>query len=148
MPLTAYMSNSLLDWLLRGVPFDPPEYIYVGLFTTTPTGPSDPGVEVSGNAYARGSIGPRSLGLDRWSGTQGPGTTGPSTGTSGVSFNNLNIGFPIATGWWGYIQGAGFFDAPTGGNLLAYASVTRPADVNAGPPASAFESGELSFGFS
>jgi len=95
--------------------------------------------EVSGNAYARGSL---ACSTTNWAATDGAGSTAnPSAGTGGTTSNNVAIAFPTATpGNWGTIAAVGLCDAATVGNLTDWGVLTTPQVVNAG--------GTFSFGTS
>lgn len=138
--MTNYLENKLLDFLLRGQAFVAPTTAYVALFTAMPD-ENGGGTEVSGNAYARKAIPCSST---DWAGTQGVGTTGPSSGATGTTSNNATQTFPTPTGSWGTIVGAGVFDAASGGNLLIYGALDAAQVVNAGNTVS-FAPGLLSF---
>lgn len=76
--------------------------VYLALYTTTPTMPANTGgVEVSGGAYARQAI-----------------AFTVSGSNPAVGANSALVQFAAATAAWGTINGAGLFDALTGGNLI------------------------------
>lgn len=77
---------------------------YLALFTTQPNDDGTGGVEVSGTNYARVAM----LSTDWGAATSGS----PATKTSTVAKS-----FPAAGSGWGTVQGWGFFDAATNGNL-------------------------------
>jgi len=110
MSFSDYLEDKILDHVFGGVAYTAPSTLYVGLFTSTASD-SAAGTEVSGNGYAR-----------QTAAFTVSGTT-PTTAAS-----SANIEFPEATGSWGTITYAGIFDALTGGNMLAYAELTDPAD--------------------
>lgn len=142
MLLSNFLRNSLLDALLRGqAAYAPPQTLYVALFTSEPAADGS-GTEASGSGYARASI---ASSLANWAGTQGAGTSGVSTGTSGATSNNNAITFGAPTGSWGTIVGAALYDAPTGGNMLFFGSLTTALAVNNGDPAPSFAAGALKF---
>lgn len=142
MALTNFIENALVDHLLRGVPYTAPATVYVGLFTATPSD-SGGGTEVAGGSYARASI---ACSLANFSGTQGAGTTAASSGTSGATSNNISIAFPTPSANWGTVTHFALFDAPTGGNMLAYAALSITRTVNNGDLAPSFPVANLSFG--
>ncbi len=77
----------------------------MGLYTTTPAIAGTGGVEVTGGAYARVSLGASAATV--WS--------APAAG----SMTNSNvITFPQATASWGLVKSAGIFDAASAGNLV------------------------------
>lgn len=125
---TDYLENRLVDWLLRGQSFTPPSTTYVALFTTATTDAGG-GTEVSGGGYARVAI---TSSLTNWAGTQAPGSTTASSGTSGQTSNNNTITFPQATANWGTITHFALFDASTGGNMLIHGALTQSKQIDAG----------------
>jgi hypothetical protein len=116
--LTDYMENKLIDWLFRGQSFTPPATLYIGLLTVVPTD-STAGTEVTGGSYARVGV---AGSLANWAGTQSAGSTTASSGTGGTTSNNGAVTFPSPTGSWGSVVAFGFYDASSGGNLLALRS--------------------------
>ena len=81
------------------------------LMQTSAATDSAAGTEVSGNAYARQEA------------------TFAVTGTNPTeAATTAAIEFPVATGSWGTVTYAAVYDAETGGNMLAYAELTDPAD--------------------
>jgi len=115
---TDYLEDKLLDFIFGNDTFSAPTNIYVGLFTTQPTGDTNNGVEASGNAYARVEI----------------DNTFWSSSASGTISNALAIEFPAPTpASWGIVEAFGLFDASTDGNLLLWAPLTNSitADVEA-----------------
>lgn len=105
MPKTYYLDNKMIDAVFRGIAFVPPAAVYVALFTTIPT-VSGGGVEVTGNAYTR----------------QPCTFSVPSNGTSS---NTIDVVYPIATpAGWGTITSFGVYDAPVGGNLLYFTTLS------------------------
>ena len=113
-----YLENKLVDHVFRAATFAKPAGLYVGLFTT---GPSDVGggTEVAGNGYARVNVPPSDV---NWKATQG-GTTGASSGNTGITTNAVLVAFPTPTAGWGTVTHFGIWDAPTGGNLLVWSAL-------------------------
>lgn len=112
MSFTDYLEGKVLNHVFGGTAYTAPTTLYVGLFTTAPSD-SAAGTEVSGGAYARQSAAMTVSG------------TSPTEAD-----NDAAIEFPTATASWGTVTYAGVFDASTGGNLLAYAQLTDPADFS------------------
>ncbi|HEY4252308.1 MAG TPA: hypothetical protein VGM87_13940 [Roseomonas sp.] len=111
---TNYLEEKLIRHTFGGAAFTQPAGRWVGLFTAAP-GETGGGTEVSGVNYARQAV-PMSFALDGTSGRW----TASNTGT---------VLFPVAgTGGWGTVTWFALFDAVTGGNMLAYAQLTDPAD--------------------
>lgn len=137
---TDYLENKIIDWMFRGQAYTPPTIIYVGLFTATPSDAGG-GTEVSGGAYARAGL---TGSLTNWAGTNGAGGTGVSSGSSGITSNNVAITFPAPTGAnWGVITSFGIFDAADAGNLLFWGPLTTNKTVNDGDAAPSFPAGTL-----
>jgi len=102
---TTFLSNKILDHALRNTAYTPPATVYLGLFSVAPTDAGG-GTELTGNAYARQAI--------SFSAAAGSATS-----------NSAAIDFPVATpGAWSAAVAFGIFDAPTGGNLLYWGTLT------------------------
>lgn len=110
MSFSDYLEDKVLNHVFGGTAYTAPSTLYVGVFTSSASD-TGPGTEVSGNGYARQSAAFTVSG------------TSPTTATSSAA-----IEFPEATGSWGTVTYAGVFDALTGGNMLAWAELTDPAD--------------------
>lgn len=114
--LTASFATSWLDKVLRAQSFTAPAALYLGMFTEAPDGDGVGGTEVTGGSYARQA---HSL------------TVASTVGTFGAAdFTPLDSGEAnavVAHGWW---------DASSGGNLIAwrytYDDTTLDVDVAAG----------------
>jgi hypothetical protein len=127
--------NKVIDWLFRGQSLgitgasanvgSGPSTLYIGLTTTAPTDSSG-GTEVSGNNYARVAINST---LANWAGTQGPGSTTVSTGTSGITSNNIKVQFNVPSGPWGTVTHFTVRDALVSGNLLFYGALQTPRAI-------------------
>lgn len=118
MPLNIAAINSVRDWFDRGVsaPTLPSAWHYA-LLSAIPSGGSPNGVEITAGGVTRQS---RTRNTTLWSGTQGAGSTGASTGTTtpGIVSNNDEIVFVASAS--AAVTGAvaiGKFDASSGGNL-------------------------------
>ena len=135
-----FLENQLVDHILRGQTFSPtvPASFWVALYTAAPTDAGG-GTEVTGNGYARVAV---ARSLATWAGTQNPGTTGISTGISGVTSNNIVITFPTPTGTWGTVTHFGLLDAVTGGNLILHGALNVAQIINTGNTVS-FAPGQL-----
>lgn len=110
MSFSDYLEDKVLNHVFGGTAYTAPSTLYVGVFTSAASD-TGPGTEVSGNGYARQSAAFTVSG------------TSPTTATSSAA-----IEFPEATGSWGTVTYAGVFDSLTGGNMLAWAELTDPAD--------------------
>lgn len=110
MSFSDYLEDKILKHVFSGTAYTAPTNLYVGLQTSAATD-SAAGTEVSGNAYARQEA------------------TFAVTGTNPTeAATTAAIEFPVATGSWGTVTYAAVYDAETGGNMLAYAELTDPAD--------------------
>lgn len=136
--LSDYLENKIIDALLRGQSFPTIANVHVALFTTADNDADSSKVEVTGGSYARAQV---ASSLANWTATQGGATA--STGATGNTGNANAITFPAPTAQWGSIVGYGVYDAPTGGNLLFYATLGTPKTVNNGDPAPSFAAGAL-----
>jgi len=121
-----YLENKLLDHIFMKTAFSQPSYIYVALSTADP-GEDGSGLnEPSGNGYAR----VQTSGSD-WNNASG-----------GHIDNATDIEFPEATGDWGTITHFALMDAESGGNMLAYGSLSQSKTISAGDTAK-FKAGDL-----
>jgi len=107
-----YYENKIIDHMLRNQAFTPPSTLYVALYTVSPSD-SGGGTEVSGGSYARQAV-----------------TFTAASG--GATSNSADIAFPQATADWGTIVAVGIFDSSSGGNLLAWGTLTASKTVNNG----------------
>ena len=110
MSFTDYLEDKILNHVFGGTAYTAPTTLYVGLHTSA-SSDAAAGTEVSGGAYAR----------------QTAAFTVSGTSPTEAS-TTAAIEFPVATTSWGTVTYAGVYDASTGGNLLAYAQLTDPAD--------------------
>lgn len=113
--LSPYLETALLEYVLHGVDFVPPESIYLALFTDDPGESLDN--EVSGGSYARQFVGFTSVTQET---------------DRAVAYNDADIEFadmPETT-----VTHVGTLDADTGGNLLWYGKLASARDVQAGYP--------------
>jgi len=111
MSFTNYLESKVLDHVFGGNAYASPS-IYVGLFKKGP-GETGGGTEVSGFNYARQLV-----------------TMSVSGSAPTEAINDADIVFPTAAGPFGRVTHAGVFDALTGGNLLAWATLTDPSDFS------------------
>jgi hypothetical protein len=116
MSFSDYLEDKVLDHVFGGTAYTAPSTLYVGVFTSA-SSDSSAGTEVSGNGYARQSVAFTVSG------------TSPTTAASSAA-----VEFPEATGSWGTVTYAGIFDALSGGNMLAHAQLTDPADFTTALP--------------
>ena len=116
-----YIEGKLLDLLFSAAAYSIPGTLYAALFTVTPSD-SGGGTEVSGGSYARVSITNNA--------TNFPAASG------GSKSNGTTITFPAATANWGTVVAMAFFDASSGGNLIAWAPLTTNKTIANGDTAS------------
>tara|TARA_R100001594_G_scaffold34170_6_gene63101 strand:+ start:8751 stop:9164 length:414 start_codon:yes stop_codon:yes gene_type:complete len=112
---TNYLEDKVIGHLFGGTAYSAPSTWYVGLQTATPSD-SAGGTEVSGGAYARQSV--------AWT---------IQTGGTAQASNTAALTFPAATTDWGTVTHAGVYDAATGGNLVAYETLTKTDFSTANP---------------
>ena len=110
MSLTNTFETPTITWLFTASSPSParPTSWFIGLFTAAP-GEAGGGTEVSGNGYAR--------------------TSATFTISGNQASNSGAVEFPAATGSWGTITHAAVFDASTGGNMIAYMSLTASKTI-------------------
>lgn len=129
--MTNFLCNKFMDKLLRGETYDYPATTYQAAFTAAPSNAGG-GTEVGGGVgYARLALASSMAAI---SGTQAPGTTAASTGTSGRISNNDLRAFADPSGPWGDIGWTGFYDASSGGNLLWQHALAAAKTVGIGAP--------------
>jgi hypothetical protein len=107
MPKSYTQANATVNHFLRNSVQTPAATIYLGLFTTAPSGPGDAGTEVSGGSYARVAV---TLGAP----------------ASGVTSNTGLLTFTTASASWGTVAAVGLFASLSGSDLLYYANVSTP----------------------
>lgn len=129
--LTNWASNNLIDLIWRAQPYTWPTTLYAGLYTSAPSNAGG-GTECSGGSYARAAI---ASSLTAWSGTQGPGTTAASAGTSGRISNNAAVAYPAPTADWGTVTHEGLFSSIDGYGLIFWAPLAASRTVTAGSSA-------------
>lgn len=118
-----YLELELLDHVFGGSDYTRPATLYIGLFTAAPTDAGG-GTEVTGGSYARAAV-------------TNNATNFPAA-SAGAKTNANAITFATATADWGTVVAVGIFDALSGGNLLAWCTVTSqsvPSGVTASIPA-------------
>jgi len=108
---TTYLSNAMLNAVLRNVAFTSPATVYAGLHTAQANPEAGTVTEVVGGSYGRQAV-----------------TFGAPS--SGISSNTADVVFAIASAPWGTIMGGGIYDAATVGNLLYYGTLAVAKVVN------------------
>lgn len=122
MSLSNTFETTTLQWLFTTTSVTRPTAWYIALYTVAPT-ESTSGTEVSGGSYARQSV---SL-----------------TVSGDLATNGSVVEWPEATGSWGTVVAAAVTDALTGGNIIAYGTLTTSKTIGTGDvfrfPAGAFD---------
>jgi len=114
MAFSDYLEDKVLDHVFGGNAFTAPSTLYVALFTVAPSDTGG-GTEVSGGAYARQTA------------TFNVSGTNPTEAS-----NTASIEYPTATASYGTVLAVGVFDALSGGNLLAYSTLTTNKAIDTG----------------
>jgi len=121
-----YWENKILDHVFMKQAYTQPSHIYVALSTADPGEDGSGIAEPSGNGYARVET----------------SDTDWTNASNGHIENANDIEFPEATGDWGTITHFALFDAATGGNMLAYGSLSQSKTIGSGDTAK-FKAGDL-----
>lgn len=108
MGKSTYLSNQLMNHVLRSVPYPDPAAVYLALFTdmTNVEEAGNLANELSGNGYARKVI------------------SGLPAASAGSITNDVAITFAPTTGDWTTVVGWAVMDAETGGNVLYAGTLT------------------------
>lgn len=110
---TNFLETALLNHVLRNVAYTSPTTVYLGLFLTDPGDPGT-GTEVTGGGYVR-------LAATFAAPSQVSGAARSATATV--------LEWPTATSDWGTVVAAAVMDAPTGGNMLAPATLVTARTI-------------------
>jgi hypothetical protein len=111
MSFTNFLETEVLDHVFGGNAYTAPGTLYTGLYTASPSDTGG-GTELSGNGYARQAT--------------------AFTVTGNTASNTDAEEWATATGSWGTITHVGVFDASTGGNLMAYGTLTASKTIATG----------------
>ena len=111
MAFTDYLENKLVAHTFSNTAFTSPSSVFVALYTVAPTD-STTGTEVSGGGYARQSA--------------------AFTTTGNAATNASAIEYPTATGNYGTVVATALLDASSGGNMLAYATLSASKTISTG----------------
>lgn len=115
MSKSTYLANAILDEILGATNWTPPATVYLGLYSTAPTGYGTGGTEFTSGAepgYARLAVTNNA--------TNFPAASGGSKSTGvGQTFATNSGGSA-----WANAVAFGIFDASSGGNLLGYGPMT------------------------
>ena len=126
--LTTFAGKKILDHLLKVASYSPPSAVYIGLST------ADPGATGSGWAN------PTYTGYGRQAINFEAAASRSIANSGAVTFAPCSGGSSVCTYW-------GIWDAPTGGNLLAYATLASGQTVTTGKSIR-FPIGGITVGFS
>ena len=113
MSFTNFLETEILDHVFAGSAYTAPSTHYLALFTAAP-GETGGGTEVttSGTAYVRQSV--------------------AFTTTGNTTSNTASVEYATATASFGTVSHVGVFDAATGGNLMAYATLASAKAIDTG----------------
>jgi hypothetical protein len=113
MSFSNFLETEILDHVFAGAAYTAPTTLYLALFTAAP-GETGGGTEVttSGTAYARETV--------------------AFTTTGNTTSNNASVEYSTATATFGTVTHVGVFDASTGGNLMAYATLSSSKTIDTG----------------
>jgi hypothetical protein len=137
--ITNYLESGLLNHIFRGVPYSAPSTLYIGLTQAFDSGSLKSGIvnEPTGGGYARQSY---VSSTSNW--------IAPIIyTTSGVTYNNNQIQFPVATQDIGNISGVFLADDASSGNVLFFGQLSSPRYIRTGDQF-VFSSGSLKAGLS
>ena len=115
MPKSTYLANKIADEVLGASAWTPPATVYIGLYSTAPTGGGTGGTEFDGTTepgYARLAV--------------TNNTTNFPAASSGAKATGATFTFAANSGAsnWANAVAFGIFDASTAGNLLGYGTCT------------------------
>ena len=111
MSFSNTFETTVLTWAFSTSSATRPTAWHLALYTSAPDDTGG-GTEVSGSAYARQSV--------------------AFTISGNTASNTSALEFPTATGSYGTVTHVGVFDAASGGNLIAYASLTTSKAIDTG----------------
>lgn len=113
--LSDFLENEILDHVFGAATYTAPATVYLALFTVAPTDAGG-GTEVTGGSYARAAV-------------TNNATNFPAA-SAGAKANGTEIVFATATASWGTVVAAAWFDAVSGGNMLAWGDLTANKAVD------------------
>lgn len=111
MSFTNFLETELLDHAFGNAAYTAPTTHYLALYTAAPSDTGG-GTECTGTSYVR--------------------TTVAFTTSGDTASNTGAVEYPTAGGSWGTITHVGVFDASTGGNLMAYGTLTASKAIDTG----------------
>lgn len=136
--LSDYLEETLLNFLLRGAAFTPPDPVYISLHTADPTDAG--GSEVDGTDwtnYARVAVQTDSVNTE-WNAAASEGGGGYLSDNA----NDVDFGTASVTGTQADVTHVGIYDAASGGNLLFHAALATSKPITDGDPVK-FPAGQL-----
>jgi DNA gyrase inhibitor GyrI len=131
--ISPYLENKMLDHTFGKTTYTPPATMYYALMTTMPANDGTGGVEVTGGSYAR-------VGLTN-------NNTNFPNSSANLKANGVAVTFPTPTAGWGTAVGAAYYDAVSGGNLLAWDTFTIPVTILSGSSPFTIASGGATLNF-
>lgn len=123
--LSDYVENNAIDYIFRAQTWTLGASDSVGL-STSACSDSSVGTEVTGGSYARATY---TRSMANWAGTQSAGSTTASSGTGGVTSNNVAISFATPSAGWGLVT---HFFVINGSNLIICQALTVSKTINTG----------------
>jgi hypothetical protein len=120
--VSVFLTKELFSWAFGQTAFVPPATIYAAALTTLPSNRGGTGlVEVAGTDYARASLTNNT--------TNFPAASGTTSVTQVMGNQNITFVPNSVSPNWGTIVGIAFYDAPTGGNLLAVFTLAASQNI-------------------
>lgn len=113
-----FLENEILDHVFGAAAYSAPATLYVGLSTTTITDAGGNITEPSGNNYARLAV-------------TNNATNFPAA-AAGSKSNGTVLTFATPSGTWGTVVDFFVADAASGGNILAYGTLTASQTISSG----------------
>lgn len=132
--LSDFAENKVVDALFRGQALSAPATLYYALMTAA-AGETGGGTEASYTGYARVGV---AASLANFAGTQSAGSTSASSGTGGVTSNNIAITFGAPTSGPQTVTNFTLMDASSGGNMWLYGALSASRTLNNGDTAPSF----------
>jgi hypothetical protein len=111
MSLSDTYETTTLNWLFTSGAVTRPTTWFIALYTVAPTD-STAGTEVTGGSYARQAV--------------------TMTVTGDTASNSATVEWPAASASWGTVVAAAIMDAPTGGNIITYGTLTASKAIGSG----------------
>ena len=112
MSFINFLETEIVDHVFAGAAYSAPGTHYLALFTAVADGEAGSVTELNGSAYTRKAV--------------------AFTTSGNTTSNNAAVEFPTATGSWGTVTHVGVYDASSGGNLMAYATLSSSKTIDTG----------------